>query len=68
MCRKLWLDSLKGRDYWEDIGVGVSIIFKWIVGKSGLGVWIGFMWLRIGTAVAGSCEHGSEPLGFIKCG
>jgi hypothetical protein len=29
--------------------------------------WIGFIWLRIGT-VAGSCEHGNETSGSIKCG
>jgi hypothetical protein len=28
-------------------------------------VWIGLMWLRIGT-VEGSCEHGNEPSGSIK--
>jgi hypothetical protein len=32
-------------------------------------VWIGLMWLRIETskAVKGSCEHGTEPSGSIKC-
>jgi hypothetical protein len=29
--------------------------------------WTGFIWLGIGT-VAGCCEKGSEPQGFIKCG
>jgi hypothetical protein len=28
--------------------------------------WIGFIWLRIGI-VEGSCEHGIEPSGSIKC-
>jgi hypothetical protein len=27
----------------------------------------GFIWLRIGTVV-GSCEHGNEDSGSIKCG
>jgi hypothetical protein len=30
-------------------------------------VWTGLMWLRIGTSAAGSCEHGDEPSGSIKC-
>jgi hypothetical protein len=30
-------------------------------------VWIGFIWLRIGTIVVdGCCEHGNEPSGSIK--
>jgi hypothetical protein len=36
--------------------------------EAGWGVWTGLIWLRIGTQVAGSCEHGNEPLGSIKCG
>jgi hypothetical protein len=34
--------------------------------EQGLGMWIGFIWLRIGTG-GGSCEQGNEPLGSIKC-
>jgi hypothetical protein len=30
------------------------------------GVWIGLIWLRIGTS-RGSCEHGNEPSGSVKC-
>jgi hypothetical protein len=30
--------------------------------ETGLGVWIGFDWLRIGK-VAGSCEYGDEASG-----
>jgi hypothetical protein len=29
-------------------------------------VWTGSIWLRIGP-VEGSCEHGNEPSGSIKC-
>jgi hypothetical protein len=29
-------------------------------------VWIGLIWLRIGTS-GGYCEHGNEPSGTIKC-
>jgi hypothetical protein len=38
-------------------------VLKWIL--RGMG-WIGFIWLRIGTS-EGSCEHGNDPLGSIKC-
>jgi hypothetical protein len=31
-------------------------------------MWTGFIGLRIGTGGAGSCEHGNEPSGSIKCG
>jgi hypothetical protein len=30
-------------------------------------VWTGLMWLRKGTSVEGSCEHGNEPSGSTKC-
>jgi hypothetical protein len=33
----------------EDIDVGGRIILKRIFEKYGLGVWVGFVWLRIGT-------------------
>jgi hypothetical protein len=29
-------------------------------------VWIGFMWLRMGTSEV-SCEHNNEPSGSIRC-
>jgi hypothetical protein len=30
-------------------------------------VWTGFIWLRIGKPVEGSCDQGNEPSGSIKC-
>jgi hypothetical protein len=45
----------------------VRIIVKLILNKSGVGVWTGFIRLRI-TTVAVSCEHGSEASGYIKGG
>jgi hypothetical protein len=42
MRTKVWLGNLKGRDHSEDIGVGRRIILKWISGKLGWRVWIGF--------------------------
>jgi hypothetical protein len=40
--------------------------FKWILEKYDGRVWTGSIWLRIETS-GGSCEHGNEPLGSIKC-
>jgi hypothetical protein len=33
----------------EDLGVDGRTTSRWILGKWGLGMWIGFIWLRIGT-------------------
>jgi hypothetical protein len=43
------LESLKGRDHSENLGVDERIILKWILRKLCGSVWIGFVWLRIGT-------------------
>jgi hypothetical protein len=48
-AHNLFLESLKGRDHSEDLGAGERIILKWILVKSVLGVWIGFIWFGIGT-------------------
>jgi hypothetical protein len=48
MSSKFWLESLEG-DHSEDPRVDCRIILKWILGKSGLEGWNGFIWLRIGT-------------------
>jgi hypothetical protein len=47
MHAKCWLESAKGKSHLKDGGIGRRIILKWILGK--LGVYIGFIWLRIGT-------------------
>jgi hypothetical protein len=33
----------------EDLGVDGRTTLRWILGKKGLGMWIGLIWLRIGT-------------------
>jgi hypothetical protein len=38
----------EGRNHWEDLGIDGRTL-RWILGKWGLGMWIGFIWLRIGT-------------------
>ena len=41
--------NLRERYYLGDPGVGGRIIFSWIFWKWDVGVWIGLIWLRIGT-------------------
>jgi hypothetical protein len=67
MLATFWLESLKGRDYFEDVGVDGWIILKWILGKECWKVWIGFIRLRVGSG-AGSCVHGNEPSVSVKGG
>jgi hypothetical protein len=39
----------KGGDHWEDLGVDGRTTLRCILGKYGLGMWIGLIGLRIGT-------------------
>jgi hypothetical protein len=43
------LGALKGRDYWEDLGVGGRITLSWILGRQGSTGRTGFGRLRIGS-------------------
>jgi hypothetical protein len=43
------VESLKGSDHLEDLGVDGRIMLKLILTKSGGRVCAGFIWLRIGT-------------------
>ena len=56
------------RDNLEDIGVDGKIILKWIFKKWDEEPWAQFLWLSVGTGVAGACEYGNEHSGSIKCG
>jgi hypothetical protein len=38
------------RDHWEDQDVGGWTILKWILERQNGMVWIGLIWLRIGTS------------------
>jgi hypothetical protein len=44
-----FLESLKGRNHVEDLGVDGRIVKNWILGKLVLRVWVGLIWLRMGT-------------------
>jgi hypothetical protein len=45
-----WWESQKVRDHWEDQDVGGWTILKWILERQDELVWIGLIWLRIGTS------------------
>jgi hypothetical protein len=44
------LENLTERDFLEDVGMNGKIILEWILGKYDGEIWIGFIWLRIGTS------------------
>lgn len=46
---KFWLETLKGINYPEDLGLDGMISLTFTLGKQGEGVWSGFIWLRIRT-------------------
>jgi hypothetical protein len=46
---KILLGEPQGKRPLTRQGVDERIILDWIFGKYGLGVWIGFIWFRIGT-------------------
>jgi hypothetical protein len=60
-----WWESPKERGHWEDQGVGVSTLLKWILDRMG--------WYELDRSysgqrqVKGSCEHGDDSSGTIKC-
>jgi hypothetical protein len=62
-----WWESQKERHHQEDQDMVGLIILKGIVERYDGVVWIKLIWLRIGTSGEGSCEHGNEPSGSIKC-
>ena len=49
MYTGFWWGNLRERDLLEDPGVDKRIILRWISRKWNVGLWIGFIWLRIGT-------------------
>jgi len=49
MYAGFWWGNLRERDRFEDPGVDGRIISRWIFRKWDVGVWTGWIWLRIGT-------------------
>jgi hypothetical protein len=47
---KILVERPEVRDHSEDLGVDEIIIFEWMLDKYVGKMWIGFMWLRIGTS------------------
>jgi hypothetical protein len=45
-----WLEGLKARDYWEDLGAGGKITLSWTLGRQGSMGQTGFSWSRIGSS------------------
>jgi hypothetical protein len=63
-----WWVSQKERDHQEDQDVHGCIVLKWILEREDGVVWTGLICLRRGTSgVEGSCDHGNEHSGSIKC-
>jgi hypothetical protein len=50
MHTKFWSGNLKGRDHSENLEVNERIISELILEKQGGKMWIGCIWLRIGTS------------------
>jgi hypothetical protein len=49
-AHNILVGKLEGGDHLEDLSVVEKIILDWISGKEGGNLWIGFIWLRIGTS------------------
>jgi hypothetical protein len=44
---KFWLENLKGRDTFADLGKDERVILKWILKKQGVGLCFAFSWFRV---------------------
>jgi len=54
---EFWLGGPKGRDHWEEVGVGGRITLRWDeLDSAGSGQ----------GPVAGFCKYGNEPSGSIN--
>jgi hypothetical protein len=45
-----WLGGPKGRDHWEDLGIGRRITLRLTLGRKGSTERTGFGWLGIGSS------------------
>jgi hypothetical protein len=63
----LWLGNMKEKDHLEDRGVDGSTVFRRILKKQNEGRGMDCSGCGQGK-MAGTCECGDEPSGYIKCG
>lgn len=61
--KQFWSKKLKAKDHFEDLGMDVRRVLKWIFKVQGRSRWIGLMCITLGIS-AGSCEH--NTFGFMK--
>jgi len=63
MHTKFWWESLKGRDYSEDLGVDGKIILEWILENQ----WDDMDRIHLAQDRENCChfEHGNEPSGYF---
>jgi hypothetical protein len=66
MHRGYWWKIRKEGDDQEDQDVGGLTVLKRTLERYDRIVWIGSIWLRIGTS-GGLYEYSNEPSGSIKC-
>jgi hypothetical protein len=64
MYTEFWSKKLKGRNDLKDLGIGGKIILEWILNSLG-GCGLNSSGSGWGE-MADCCEHGNEPLCFIK--
>jgi hypothetical protein len=62
-----WWENLSERDHLEDPGVDGSVALRWIFKKLDVGLWTGWIWLKMWTG-GGHSYNTNEPSGFIKRG
>jgi hypothetical protein len=43
-------ENFNERDFLKNVGIDGRIILKWILNEHDHGMWIGFIWLRIGIS------------------
>jgi hypothetical protein len=64
-CTGFWLENLRGRDRFGDLGVDGRILLKRILKKLGMKMWIGFVRLRM-SSIGGFCAYCNKPSGSVK--
>jgi hypothetical protein len=61
MNTTFWSEIPKERHHLEDLIVDERLILKWILNKLNWSLWIGLIWLRLGTTGERPCAHDNEP-------